>query len=216
MRPCQAQSITRSRGPHPGCQPCGIGLTGWHTVRLHCKLIVPGGKSWNKSSLAGISPIEARYRINHRRCCPQIAVDRPCRPYKPNLYSFMTPAPGYTLLRPPLRPLRELASTTRHRLKCKSRHLIYRTVSGVIARDGRDSLSQRRAPPSNPAPTAPRFATSRLDRGAAPRTRHPCRQGLILSLTASAGLHHIPRCPSGQTQPFTAKQCVPYETILCA
>src|SRR5215218_6024601 len=58
---------------------------------------------------------------------------------------------------------------------CKSRYSTCRTVSDDGAKTASFSVPQPGAPPSSPAPPAPRYAAAGLDRSARPRVRHRCR-----------------------------------------
>ena len=60
-------------------------------------------------------------------------------------------------------------------LICKSRYSTCRTVSDDGAKTASFSVPQPGAPPSSPAPPAPRYAAAGLDRSARPRVRHWCR-----------------------------------------
>ncbi len=58
---------------------------------------------------------------------------------------------------------------------CKTRYSTCRTVSDDGAKTAAFSVPQPGAPPSSPAPPAPRDAAAGLDRSARPRVRHWCR-----------------------------------------
>jgi transposase len=60
-------------------------------------------------------------------------------------------------------------------VRCKSRYSTCRTVSDDGAKTASFSVPRPGAPPSSPAPPAPRYAAAGLDRGARPRVPHWCR-----------------------------------------
>ena len=59
------------------------------------------------------------------------------------------------------------------------------------------------APPSSPAPAAPRSAAAGLDRGARPRAGHRCHRRQNLPHAAARGCDQVGHCPSGLIQAFT-------------
>ncbi len=66
------------------------------------------------------------------------------------------------------------------------------------------------APPSSPAPAAPRSAAAGLDRGARPRAGHRCHRRQNLPHAAGRGCDQVGHCPSGLIQAFT---CAPVAAL---
>ena len=63
------------------------------------------------------------------------------------------------------------------------------------------------APPSSPAPAAPRSAAAGLDRDARPRVAHRCPRRQNLPHGAARGCDQVGHCPSGLIQAFTHHGC---------
>src|SRR3712207_4351605 len=66
------------------------------------------------------------------------------------------------------------------------------------------SVPRPDAPPSSPAPPAPRYAAAGLDRNARPRGRHRCHRRGTAPIAAIRSSDQIRHCPTNRVLAFTA------------
>lgn len=89
--------------------------------------------------------------------------------------------------------------------KCKSRHSICRTVSDDGVPTASFSVPRPGAPPSSPAPLAPRYAAAGLDRSARPRDPHWCRRRGSVRVAHDSSSDLIGHCLTNLILTFTVQ-----------